>query len=101
LQILLSYTDVHELVGKLLKASASDVENSPEMSAAIQRIPSLLQSLETVFGRSKETTDMQQFICQVHMMAKVQKLASALASQNLVSVRYDIAEVREGRLAES
>jgi hypothetical protein len=80
-QVLLHYSDLCDRTKDLLNASG---EVSDDLTEIIRRIPSLLESLERIYVDDR-SIDVQQMVCRTHMLAKVQKVATALASRALVS----------------
>jgi hypothetical protein len=80
-QVLLHYSDLCDRTKDLLNASG---EVSDDLTEIIRRIPSLLESLERIYADDR-SIDVQQMVCRTHMLAKVQKVATALASRALVS----------------
>lgn len=63
-------------------------DTSDDLTEIIQRIPTLLESLEKIYADDR-SIELQQLACRTHMLAKVQKVASALVSQRMVrSVRF-------------
>lgn len=82
-QVLLHYSDLCDRTKDLLNASG---EVSDDLTEIIRRVPSLLESLERIYADDR-SIDVQQMVCRTHMLAKVQKVATALASRALVSRR--------------
>ena len=89
LQVLLHYADLCERARDLVKPSAS-AEQDDQLDEIIRRIPTLLEALEKIYpggsSAAQGEMDMQIRVCRVHMIAKVQKVATALASQRRVSI---------------
>jgi hypothetical protein len=80
-QVLLHYSDLCDRTKDLLNASE---EVSDDLTEIVGRIPGLLESLERIYADDR-SIDVQQMVCRTHMLAKVQKVATALASRALVS----------------